>query len=84
MSLVKVKNSKQCKATMEVNQNNIIVDEVRCCRDEGHPGGHTDPTGKYQWYSRDNLCKLMEEKYRPVEEAGEIIERINHERKKLS
>lgn len=61
MNLFKFLNRKQCKYTLTVKQNEIIVDEVRCVLDADHFGLHRDATGKYVWSHPPSVRRFIEE-----------------------
>jgi hypothetical protein len=62
LNLFKFLNRKQCPHTMTVQQNHIIIDEVRCVLDVDHAGHHRDASGKYVWSHPPSVRRFLEEK----------------------
>lgn len=62
--IIKVKRSKQCKHKLEIFQLGILINQVQCVLDEGHPGFHKCAAGT--WSTQDKLQSIIENEGRSL------------------
>lgn len=62
--LIRLLTPRRCKCTMDVCQQWLVVEHLRCELDAEHPGFHR--SGKYTWNDNQSMRRFFEANYRDL------------------